>query len=334
MIHHVVVPKLFSLLLFPISILNFKWHGARSKRRRDTFYLSFLLAPLALLLSCAAPEPPATVEPIPTNTLVVLAAVDTPTPFPTQLSPATLTPIPTITPSPTNTPTQTPIFTPTPSPTPTKSACVDRIPPQDDLLVIVSQEFGLSRDYEPKDLVPIGPHFSRDITLGYPTMVREEVLDPLINMVNAMLDVGLDPYIISGYRSYATQAATYNKWLNLEPDRVDTLSAKPGHSEHQLGTTVDFGSYRLHEYIDESFDDDLQFHTYFFKTPEGDWLQNNAHRYGFTLSYPRSAQEVTGFYYEPWHFRYVGVGNATALLEGGTSLTEYLLNQDPEPCFN
>ena len=291
-----------------------------------------------IICSCAAPEPAAVAEvnPADTNEALVeaLATVETPTPFPTQRPPATLTPIPTITPSPTPTPTPTPTFTLTPSPTPTKAACDERIPLQDDLLVIVSQEFGLSRAYEPDDLVPISPHFSREITLGYPTMVRGVVLDPLINMVNDMLDAGLDPYIISGYRSYATQEATYNKWVALEPDRADILSAKPGHSEHQLGTTVDFGSYRLHEYIDDSYDEKLQFHTYFFKTPEGAWLQNNAHLYGFTLSYPRGVQEITGFYYEPWHFRYVGVGNATALLDGGTSLTEYLLNQDPEPCFN
>lgn len=198
----------------------------------------------------------------------------------------------------------------------------------------MSQEFGVSRSYKPTNLVPISPHFSREITLGYPTQVREELLQPLIDMVNAMLNAGLEPYIISGYRSYATQEATYNKWLAIEPDRADILSAKPGHSEHQLGTTVDFGSYRLHDYLDDTFDEKLQFHTYFYKTPEGEWLAANAHLYGFTLSYPRSAQEVTGFYYEPWHYRYVGVGNATALLEGGTSLTEYLLNQDPEPCFN
>ncbi len=302
-------------------------------RRGGKLFLSFILFPLSLLIAaCAAPEPVA--EVVPTNTVAVLAPADTATPFPTQGVPATLTPIPTITPSPTHTPTPTSTFTPTPSPTPTKTACEQRIPPQDELLVIVSQEFGLSRAYEPDNLVPIGSHFSREITLGYPTMVREEVLDPLVNMVNDMLGAGLQPYIISGYRSYATQEATYNKWLNLEPDRVDILSARPGHSEHQLGTTVDFGSYRLHDYIDDSFDEKLQFHTYFYKTPEGDWLQNNAHLYGFTLSYPRSAQEVTGFYYEPWHFRYVGVGNATALLEAGTSLTEYLLNQDPEPCYN
>ena len=296
--------------------------------------LSFILFPLSLLLllvACAAPEPPQTP---PTNTPVALAAADTATPLPTQRPPATLTPIPTITPTPSHTPTPTATFTPTPSPTPTKAACDERVPAQDELLVIVSQEFGLSRDYEPADLVPITPHFDRTITLGYPTQVRADVLDPLVNMVNDMLDAGLQPYIISGYRSYATQEATYNKWLNLEPDRVDILSARPGHSEHQLGTTVDFGSYRLHEYIDDSYDEKLQFHTYFYKTPEGEWLQNNAHLYGFTLSYPRSAQEVTGFYYEPWHFRYVGVGNATALRDAGTSLTEYLLNQDPEPCFN
>lgn len=267
----------------------------------------------------------------------------TDTPLPTLAPTATLVPtigqplaptaVPTITPSPTPTFTPTPTNTPTPTPTPTKAVCSERMPNPDDLLVVVTQNFGLSRGYTPPNLVPINTIFNNTITLGYPTEVREELIEPLRSMVNDMLSSGLEPYIISGYRSYAVQERAYAKWSEREPDRVGILSARPGHSEHQLGTTVDFGSYNLHEYIDDSFDEDLQFHTYFFKTPEGDWLINNAHKYGFTLSYPRSAQEVTGFYYEPWHFRYVGVANATIFYEAGVSLTEYQLNQDPQPCI-
>jgi D-alanyl-D-alanine carboxypeptidase len=79
--------------------------------------------------------------------------------------------------------------------------------------------------------------------------------------------------------------------------------------------------------------DDVEFHTYFYKTSEGIWLAENAHRYGFTLSYPREAFELTGFYYEPWHYRYVGVEMATMLKEIEMFLTEYQLLTQPEPCI-
>jgi D-alanyl-D-alanine carboxypeptidase len=274
------------------------------------------------------------VQVIPTNTVMLVATqTQEPTAVFTIAPPAAPTAIPTITATPSPTYTPTPTNTPTPSPTATKEACNQRIPNSDDLLVIVTQKFGLSQAYKPADLVPIAPHISHEVTLGYPTEVRAEILDPLVEMINDMLALGLQPTIISSYRSYATQQTAYNKWLIEEPERADELSAQPGHSEHQLGTTVDFGSKNLHDYIDDSFDENLQFHTYFYKTPEGAWLLENGHLYGFTLSYPREAQEITGFFYEPWHYRYVGVENATILHDNNISLTEYLLNQDPVPCI-
>ena len=99
----------------------------------------------------------------------------------------------------------------------------------------------------------------------------------------------------------------------------------------ELGTTIDFGSPVLYQYVEDA-DETLEFHTYFYKTPEGVWLLENAHNYGFTLSYPREAQNVTGFYYEPWHYRYVGVEMATFLNDNSISLTEYLLVNNPAPC--
>ena len=97
-----------------------------------------------------------------------------------------------------------------------------------------------------------------------------------------------------------------------------------------MGTTIDFGSPNLAEITGDS---DLQFHIYFYQTPEGAWLVDNAHRYGFTLSYPREAFELTGFYYEPWHYRYIGIDLAQALHTAGISFAEYKLNQDGPPCI-
>ncbi|HRO24464.1 MAG TPA: D-alanyl-D-alanine carboxypeptidase family protein, partial [Promineifilum sp.] len=79
--------------------------------------------------------------------------------------------------------------------------------------------------------------------------------------------------------------------------------------------------------------EDVEFHTWFYKTSEGIWLLENAHKYGFTLSYPFEAFETTGFFYEPWHFRYVGVEMATFLHEQGISLTEHQLATEPPPCI-
>jgi D-alanyl-D-alanine carboxypeptidase len=96
-----------------------------------------------------------------------------------------------------------------------------------------------------------------------------------------------------------------------------------------LGTTIDFGSPELSEIIGQ---EDIEFHTYFYKTAEGMWLAENAHRFGFTLSYPREAFELTGFYYEPWHYRYVGVDLASLLKSQEITLTQYIFKNQPIPC--
>ncbi|MCA9980343.1 MAG: M15 family metallopeptidase, partial [Anaerolineales bacterium] len=162
--------------------------------------------------------------------------------------------------------------------------------------------------------------------------IRAIALEPLTQLIADMQAAGLQPQIISGYRSYYSQNIAFQKWVEKEPERATQLSARPGHSEHQLGTTVDFGSPVLYQYV-EGADEKIEFHTYFFKTPEGIWLLENAHTYGFTLSYPREAQEITGFYYEPWHYRYVGVEMATFLKENGLSLTAFQLQSQPPPCI-
>ena len=296
------------------------------------------------LMACA-PATAVTPSPMPlADTAVALATVSsqpvasptapptitrTATPLPaTQPPPFTATPIPTATSSPTPAPT----FTPSPTPLPTTAAlCTDRIPSPDDLLVVVTGIYALSARYEPPDIVPLSDFFGPDVTKGYPSTIRALVVEPLQRLIGDMQAGGLRPQIISGYRSYSSQAIAFQKWVEREPERATMLSARPGHSEHQLGTTVDFGSPTLYEYV-EGAEPTLEFHTYFFKTPEGTWLLENAHRYGFTLSYPREAQGVTGFFYEPWHYRYVGVEMATLLKENNISLTEYLLVNNPLPC--
>lgn len=242
--------------------------------------------------------------------------------------PSTVTPIPTTTPSPTVVPTETPLPTPTWTSTPI-GLCNDRVPSDENLLTLVTHEYGLSRDYTPGDLVPLADYFPVHITLGYPSEIRSIAIQPLVEMIAAMEATGLKPFIISGYRSYAAQAIAWAKWSEYNPDYAAGLSARPGHSEHQLGTTVDFGSPELEAVTGI---EDIEFHTYFYMTSEGAWLGEHAHEYGFTMSYPPDTLEITGFYYEPWHFRYVGVELATQLKAEGNYLIAHLLENFPLPC--
>jgi D-alanyl-D-alanine carboxypeptidase len=206
---------------------------------------------------------------------------------------------------------------------------MERIP-QDDLQTLITLEYGISREYRPQDLISLNGLLPITVTLGYPTEIRAIILGPLTQMIDDMLSAGLRPTIISGYRSYSTQAIAWQKWQETEPDRAAIISAPPGHSEHQLGTTIDFGSPELVEIVGQ---DDIEFHTDFYKTSEGAWLEQHAYEYGFTLTLTLEAWQLTGLYYEPWHYRYVGKELAQNLHERNMSLIEYLLELRPLPCI-
>ncbi|WP_109472560.1 cell wall-binding repeat-containing protein [Ornithinimicrobium cavernae] len=101
--------------------------------------------------------------------------------------------------------------------------------------------------------------------------------------------------VISAYRSYEEQQRTYDYWVGLVGrERADLISARAGHSEHQLGLAVDLAGPSCSGYA------------CFGDTPEGRWVAANAHRYGFIVRYPEGGTEVTGYAYEPWHLRYIG----------------------------
>lgn len=296
---------------------------------KRTIIYFLLLGLLPLLWSCQSDRGQTAVAAQP-QALAAIAVTEAPL-SDQAAEPATVAAPPTLTAVPIATATSTPPPTATATATPTATPigpCSQRIP-DDGLLTFVTLQYGLSRDFAPADLVPLTDYLPVEVTLGYPTEVRAVIVQPLVAMVEAMHAEGLRPFIVSGYRSYSTQAIAWDKWNREYPERAAIISSPPGHSEHQLGTTLDFGSPQLADIVGEEY----EFHTYFYKTDEGAWLLEHAHEYGFTLSYSREAFDVTGFYYEPWHFRYVGVELATHLHESGMFLAQYLLDTQPLPCI-
>ena len=122
-------------------------------------------------------------------------------------------------------------------------------------------------------------------------------------------DLGLNIYEGSGYRTYQYQISVYKSMCDAYgEDYACRYSARPGYSEHQTGYTVDCNS------IDNTF----------AETAEGQWLADNCHNYGFIVRYPEGKEDITGYAYESWHIRYVGIETATEIYEQGLTLEEYL----------
>ncbi|MER1986316.1 MAG: M15 family metallopeptidase [Solibacillus sp.] len=120
----------------------------------------------------------------------------------------------------------------------------------------------------------------------------------------------------SGFRSYEYQTTLYNNYVARDgQEKADRYSARPGHSEHQTGLAFDIG---------EKGREDLWLTSAFGETEAGQWLVKNAHKHGFILRYPKGQEQITGFMYESWHFRYLGIDIATKVYESGLTLEEYL----------
>ena len=143
-----------------------------------------------------------------------------------------------------------------------------------------------------------------------PGGLRSEFMTAFNKMKEAAKNDGVTITIISGYRSYSYQKALYDGYVKTYGKAMtDTFSARPGNSEHQSGLAADLNR------IDDNFGN----------TKEGKWLDLNASKYGFILRYPKGKQSITGYKYEPWHFRYIG-DEAANLYQNGewTTLEEYL----------
>lgn len=178
--------------------------------------------------------------------------------------------------------------------------------------VVIDPGRGLSEDFAPDDLVSVS-------LAGFPSedQVRSLVIDDLAAL-RADAEAAAAPLVIvSGYRSYSYQEDLFqNRVEQVGEEEAARHTARPGHSEHQLGTAIDV----LEPGVGELTAD-------FAATPAGRWLAEHAHEYGFVISYPDGATAVTCYEFEPWHLRYVGRENAAAVVDSGVPLREWLFDR-------
>ncbi|MCL2758761.1 MAG: M15 family metallopeptidase [Treponema sp.] len=156
------------------------------------------------------------------------------------------------------------------------------------LYILVDKETSLRNNYVPQDLVTLNS-VNYNNTPGI--MLRSAAAASLEAMAAAAKKEGLTLTISSAYRSYNRQSELYAQYVRtLGQRQADRVSARPGHSQHQLGLTVDFSP------VSNAF----------FRSAEGIWVAANASRFGWSLSYPNGYEDITGYSWESWHYRYVG----------------------------
>jgi len=284
---------------------------------RQVFIILICLFGLVFLFGCttrtaaetiAAPTPAnAAAE----NTIPAAAPSDTPAP----------TAVPTSTPVPTNVPTPTPTPTPTPAPeyieplidkpvwyngyVDPRSIRAEVAANPEDITVLIDKYYSMPSDYVP-ELVMAGSSAGQ--------YLRTEA-DGAWDLMRAacQADSGEVLYLVSGYRSWATQTYSFTHAIERRGiDKVCEKNAYQGRSEHCLGLALDINIASDPEIRDE-----------FAESTAGQWVNEHGHEYGFILRYPREKGSITGYGYEAWHYRYVGVELATALFESGQTLEEY-----------
>lgn len=172
----------------------------------------------------------------------------------------------------------------------------------------------LGRRYRPEDLVSVS---SADVDGG--GYIRKVAVDDLRAMAAAARANGTPIKVLSAYRGYRQQVALfggYAGWNGSEFTNFENaikFSARPGHSEHQTGLTIDFGSVG-----------DTALTSNWHETPAGAWMAKDAWKYGWLMSYPEGKKAVVCYRFEPWHYRYVGRELAAKIRESGLTIREYL----------
>ena len=179
------------------------------------------------------------------------------------------------------------------------------------LLVLVNKEYTVSKNYTPTDLVSI----DGSLTTNQGLSMKKEAYDAYLKMLKDAKAKGFDLYICSAYRSYNTQLSLLKSSINTYGRKVAlTRTAYPGRSEHHTGLAIDITSKSMGWGIKQNFTD----------YPDGKWLNDNCQNYGFIIRYPKGKESITGYIYEPWHLRYVGVDVAKEITSKGITFEEYL----------
>lgn len=186
---------------------------------------------------------------------------------------------------------------------------LDRLCPQESsfagseyLMYSVTKKVTLPLEYVPPNLIEISDHVR---TFGV-ACLRSDILSYVENMFRAATNDGVVLMITSGYRSPDIQSYLYRFWHLVEGLPASYEVAEPGKSEHQLGSSIDVTDASIaYEGVSDRFAISVG----------GLWMQKNAHKFGFTMSYPKHKEKITGYHYEPWHWRFVGVEVATKLKE-------------------
>lgn len=172
---------------------------------------------------------------------------------------------------------------------------------QSSIYFIVNKQRALPSTFVPQNLVTIGSE-----------QFRSDTAASINSLIQAARNDGINYKIISGYRSYIYQAGVYNGYVKSDGQaKAGTYSARPGHSEHQLGLAADLGNGIC----------DLQ--ACFGDTKAGKWLSAHAHEYGFIIRYQKGKENLTGYQYEPWHIRYVGNNLAEKIHQSGKTMEQF-----------
>ncbi|MEW1949342.1 M15 family metallopeptidase [Pseudarthrobacter sp902506025] len=212
-----------------------------------------------------------------------------------------------------------------PSPTPSPPATLARRFSLDDPAspwVIVNKHRPLKpADYVPADLVRPAVAIS---AAGEAALLNSTAAAAAGAMFAAAAGDGVALVLASGYRSYSTQVTTYNGYVAARGQAdADTASARPGHSEHQTGWAFDIGD----------GGGACSFEPCFAEQPAATWAKANGHRFGFVVRYPWMLHPITGYYYEPWHLRYIGAEAATDMLNRGIGTLEEYFGLEAAPGY-
>ncbi len=185
----------------------------------------------------------------------------------------------------------------------------------DSLFVLANKANYFPENFVPKDLVAPTSRYAGG---GDRNKLRKHAADALDSLVAAAAEAGQDIKNVSAYRSIAYQKDLFNYYANKDGiEAANRYSSKPGYSEHHTGLCADVSS------------PNMGFNLYkkYGKESEGIWLANNAHLYGFIIRYPEGKEKLTGYTYEPWHIRYLGVPLATYLYQSKLTYEEFLALQ-------